>query len=278
MAGAGLAAVWPPSPVPSRSPPPAPAGPVPSHRGAKFQRRDAAQGPGRAPREPRQGAAPAAPQLPRGSMVSAPGPLPLPPPGGRPLPCSPPGWGWQQPGRGWFCWDGAGVDRERGRSGRDGLVQPGRDVGMGPVRPGKGSGPFGPELGWVRMGLGSGCEGSRQDGAGSRWERGSGPAGRAGPGCWGWAGAWTGLRWGMEGRSLPGAVAGAGALSGGRGVRLVGGCWGQGPSGWKDLGTPGCSWAGDWHCPCVAGAAPVPPGTALSVMVISLISSCLLED
>lgn len=109
-----------------------------------------------------------------------------------------------------------------------------------------------------------------------------------GKGLWsGWEG-WSrllGLGWGLDrtevgnGRSVP--AGGRGRCWGSEwwpGVRLVGGCWGQGPSGWKDLGTPGCSWAGDWHCPWVAGAAPVPPGTALSVMVISLISSCLLED
>lgn len=72
-AGAGPAAVWPPCPVPS-------------HRGAKFKprapaERDAAQGPGRAPREPLQPPRRRPPQRPRGSMVSAPGPRPLPRPG-----------------------------------------------------------------------------------------------------------------------------------------------------------------------------------------------------
>lgn len=90
----------------------------------------------------------------------------------------------------------------------------------------------------------------------------------------------------MEGLSLPGAAAGAGALGGG----ALGG--GRVPLGWRVSRTgsiwlegPGkpqwCSRAGSRHCPSLPGwlgLVRVPPGAALSIMVISLISSYLLED
>lgn len=207
-AGAGLRAVWPPCPVPS-------------HRGAKFKPRapasgNAAEGPGRAPREPPQGphrrtpapvglhgecAGAAAPSWPGGcGSAGGVGPFPLP---GTPLRWAgvagtgpespaPPEWGrfgrggtrssrdgvWDPSGRCWFSWDGAWTGWERGRSGREGAGPAGKSPRTG--RDGAGQARKG--LGPVGTGLGwVRMEGSRQDGSRSRWEKGSGPTGRIGP-------------------------------------------------------------------------------------------------
>lgn len=276
------------------------AGPVPSHRGAKFKprapaERDAAEGPGRTgPGSPGAavGSAPAglhgectgtAAPLPlprtgaaelRGGRpaVSSPPPPPFParpfPPreGTGPEPPAPPGWGGLRrggtrssrdgagdpSGRGWFAWDGAWTDRERGRSGRE------RDSDW------SGWGRSGREKAWTsRNGAGEGSGWGLDPagrvavgyGAGSRWGRGSGPAGRAGPegpGCCGRDGALEQARMGLgpgwsrggEWRVCP--CPGLRQVLGLWVVELwvvagspwVGGCHGQGPSGWKDLGNP----------------------------------------
>jgi len=59
--------------------------------------------------------------------------------------------------------------------------------------------------------------------------------GRDGVWTWPWWGLDPASAEGQKGGSVPpGAAAGAGVLGAGR----VGGCWGHGPSGWKELGTP----------------------------------------
>lgn len=167
MAGAGLAAVWPPSPVPFPPSRPSRARPLPPWSQVQTAGRGAGAGPGSpgaaaggsagGPPAPAglhgECAGAAAPSSARGLGLRGP-PLALLPAGEPP----PPRRDGARSSRDAAC-AGMGLGSTGRGAGSEGLVQPVKGIGMGPVRPGKGFGPVGPELGWVRMGLGSGWEG-----------------------------------------------------------------------------------------------------------------------